>query len=207
MSSRRPHTNTRSNDSQLTTKEGSLLYFKLPPTLGSKIQRLGAASPRHIKVIEMLVDRMLERVERGHLVLLLCLTLGLSACGSDPPVAPAPLPPANVAGNWSGTLQGTQTTGGNFLVAAVMVLNQSDATVTGTWGIQGTNGTVTGTTTTGAFAGTFTWNAGTVAGVPCTGTWAVAGPAGANTLTWSSPVVTGNCGNLPTNLVLAMQRR
>jgi hypothetical protein len=80
MSSRRPHTNTRSNDLQPTTKEGSLLYFKLPPTLGSKIQRLGAVSPRHVKVIELLVDRMLERFDRHQLALLIGVILGLSGC-------------------------------------------------------------------------------------------------------------------------------
>lgn len=63
MSSRR-HSNRRSSDSRPTTNGRSLLYFRLPPNLGTKLQRLAAKSPRRVKVIEQLVDRMLERLEK-----------------------------------------------------------------------------------------------------------------------------------------------
>lgn len=139
-------------------------------------------------------------------LVLACLLLATVACGSDP-VAPTPPPPANVAGNWSGTLQGTQPATGAFLIAAVMTLNQAGSTVSGTWGVQSANGTVTGTTTASRFTGTFTWNAVTTAGAPCSGTFAASGDAGGNTVTWTSPVVTASCTNLPSGLTFAMQRR
>lgn len=140
--------------------------------------------------------------------LIVLLALLCAACGSDPtPVAPTPPSPASVAGTWSGTLQGSQPIQGAFLIAAVMTLNQSGPTVTGTWSTGNANGTVSGTTTASSFTGTFTWNASTATGAPCTGTLAVSGSAGGNTVNWTSPLVTGNCSNLPNSLTLAMQRR
>lgn len=138
-------------------------------------------------------------------IALLTTLLLTVACGSDP-VAPTPQP-ASVAGNWSGTLQGTQPQTGTFLIAAAMVLSQSGSSVSGTWSVQGANGTVTGTTTPSDFTGTFTWNAVTTSGTACTGTWAVSGNAAGATINWTSPLVTGNCTNLPNTLTLAMQRR
>lgn len=141
--------------------------------------------------------------------LLLAATVCLlaSGCGSSPS-APTPPPPqpANIAGNWSGTFQGTQAATGNFLTAVVMNLTQAGATVDGTWATSASNGTVSGSTTPTTFTGTFTFN-GTGSAGACTGTFAVNGNAGGTTLNWTSPGVTGNCTNLPTNIVIAVQLR
>jgi hypothetical protein len=132
------------------------------------------------------------------------------ACGSDSPTAPTPPPapqPAQIAGSYTGTWQATQVTGGPYLIAYTMSLNQSAANVTGTWATAQANGTVTGTTTPTSFSGTMTWNAATNNGTPCTGTFAVSGNAGGNTVTWTSPAVTANCTNLPTGITIAAQVR
>src|SRR6185312_441143 len=105
------------------------------------------------------------------------------ACGSSTPAAPSPPPPAQIAGNYTGTWQATQVTGGPYLISYVMQLNQSAGNVTGTWSTAQANGTVTGTTTPTTFSGTFTWNAVTNGGSPCTGSFAVSGNAGGNTVT------------------------
>src|SRR3954464_1185918 len=149
----------------------------------------------------------------NRVALAVCLLTSL-ACGgsspaapSSPPPAPAPPPVASLVGSWTGTWQATQTTGGPYLIAYVMVLNQSAANVTGTWSTAQANGTVTGTTTTSSFSGTMTWNGLTNNGSACTGTFAVSGTAGGATVNWTSPAVTANCNNLPTGVTIAAQVR
>lgn len=63
MSSRRRRIERLLNDSQPNTRRTSLLYFRLPPNLGTKLQRLAVKSPARLAVIEALVDRMLERLD------------------------------------------------------------------------------------------------------------------------------------------------
>lgn len=142
-------------------------------------------------------------MRRALLMLGICL---FAACSSSPS-APSTPPPASVAGNWSGTWQATQTTGGPYLIAYVMNLNQSGSTVSGTWSTAQANGTVSGATTSTSFSGTLTWNGSSVGGTACTGSLAVSGSAGGQTVTWTSPAVTGNCGNLPTSITIAAQLR
>jgi hypothetical protein len=142
--------------------------------------------------------------------LLLALCVLAAGCGSSSsPVAPTPPAPqpAQIAGTYTGTWQATQVTGGPYLIAYVMTLNQSAANVTGTWSTAQANGTVTGTTTPTAFSGTMTWNGLTNGGSACTGTFAVSGPAGGPTVNWTSPAVTANCNNLPTGITIAAQLR
>lgn len=147
-------------------------------------------------------------MKRAVLVLVLLFT---AACGSDSspvaPSAPPPPQPAQIAGSYTGTWQATQVTGGPYLIAYVMVLNQAAANVTGTWSTAQANGTVTGTTTPTTFSGTMTWNGVTNNGTACTGSFAVSGPAGGNTATWTSPAITANCNNLPTGVTIAAQLR
>lgn len=145
-------------------------------------------------------------LKRGALASCLLVALG---CGGNSPTAPTPIvvPPASIAGSWSGTFQATQVSGGPYLIAYVMALNQAGANVTGTWATAQAQGTVTGTTTPTSFSGTLTWNGATVGGTACTGTFAVSGSAGSNTVNWSSPGVTANCNNLPTSVVIAAQLR
>jgi hypothetical protein len=96
---------------------------------------------------------------------------------------------------------------GAGIVAIGMALTQAGANVNGTWTTGGASGTVTGTTTIGGFSGTFTFNATSVTGSACTGTLAVSGTETLTTLRWTSPFVTGNCSNLPTDIVIAAQLR
>jgi hypothetical protein len=128
------------------------------------------------------------------------LLLSAAACGGS---SNAPSS-ANVAKNWQGTWQATQTSG-SYLIALVMNLTQAGSTVTGTWATSQGNGTVSGTTTQNTFSGTFTWNSLSTTGGACTGTFAVSGAAGGTTLNWTSPAVTGNCTNLPTSITIAVQ--
>src|SRR3989442_875430 len=123
--------------------------------------------------------------KRGCLVLLL---MSASACGNSP-TAPSP---ASVAGNWSGTWQATQASGG-FILAPGFELSPTNSSVAGTWSTSQGNGTASGTTTSTNFSGTFTWNSRSPSGGACTGDLAVSGTAGATTLNWTSPTVTGNC--------------
>jgi hypothetical protein len=141
----------------------------------------------------------------------LCLALALlacTACGSSAPTAPAPPALAQVAGGWTGTFEATQA-GTPGSIAIVLDLTQAGANVNGTYGIgNGTaTGTVSGTVTPTAFSGTLTFNATAIGGQPCTGTFAASGTAGASTMRWTSPGITGNCGNLPTAITIAIQRR
>lgn len=64
MPSRRRRTGRAFDGSSPTSKNGSLLYFRLPPNLGTKLQRLAAKAPALLYVVEMLVDLMLARVEK-----------------------------------------------------------------------------------------------------------------------------------------------
>lgn len=141
-------------------------------------------------------------------ILIALLAVGCGSSSSTPAAPSQPAPsPASVAGTWTGTWQATQVTGGPYLIAYVMTLNQAGANVTGTWSTAQANGTVTGTTTSTAFSGTFTWNATTNGGAACTGTFAVSGNAGGSTVSWTSPAVTASCTNLPTGITIAAQSR
>ena len=133
--------------------------------------------------------------------------VAVSCSGS--PAAPTPPPqPAQLAGNWSGTVQYTIASSANPQVQAVVLnLTQAGASVNGTYAAQNFDGTISGQTTPSNFSGTFTWNARTTTGAACTGSYAVSGGAGTTTMTWTSPGVTANCTNLPTSLTFAVQRR
>lgn len=159
-------------------------------------------------------------VKRPIMVALIAVSLSAIASCSRSPSAPSV---ANVAGNWQGTVQftvgGTGSgagTGGGFgggagqqvLFAFQMSLSQTGAGVSGTYtsgtaGVPLFGGTLAGTATSNSFSGTLTWNP--LAGFSCPGTWAASGSAGGNTLTWTSPGVSGNCADLPRNMTIAVQ--
>jgi hypothetical protein len=87
--------------------------------------------------------------------------------------------------------------------AFVTNLNQSGSTVTGTWQVEGLNGSVSGSADSSSFTGSFTLNVGL-----CTETAAFSGPAnsGTATLNWSSVGMVGNCLNTG-RISINVQRR
>lgn len=139
------------------------------------------------------------------------LILGVcaAACGSTSSPGPTL---AKVAGTWSGTMKFTHMSNGSPVQAVQnvsMVLAENGAAVTGTWQTSGgtvdKQGSVDGTVTASSFSGTFSFLATTVAtGTMCTGSLTVSGAAGANTLTWTSPGVTGTCSDPPTNVTYSL---
>ena len=96
-----------------------------------------------------------------------------------------------------------------------MNLTQTGANVGGVWQATGgdvpnvpKNGNVGGVASTTAFSGTFTFLASDLTtGTSCNGSLQVSGPAGGNTMTWTSPNVTGNCTDPPTNITLTATRQ
>jgi hypothetical protein len=132
-----------------------------------------------------------------------------SACSGGRGAMPSPTPtPASVAGIWRGTV--SFTAGG---VAAQEILQMSlmqasgSAIVTGSYAADRFAGNLTGETTTTSFSGTFEFNSNTQ-GQICSGTFNVSGPAGGNTLHWTSPNIVGApCTNTPIDLVIEVQRQ
>ena len=134
----------------------------------------------------------------------------MAGCASGTPPA-ASGPPANVAGSWTGTIAFT-TSAGQASQAVTMTLAQSGTSISGTWQAPGgtipKNGTVGGTTTASSFAGTFTITISNLTtGTSCSGTLAVSGPAGGNTMTWTSPGVVGTCSDAPNNVTFTLVRQ
>jgi len=131
-----------------------------------------------------------------------------SACGGSTPTAPAQPLPANIAGRWTGNVVSS-----NYAAQALSLqLDQSSASVSGTWVVSPNdwNGTITGTTDPSSFTGTMTISAPNALGIGarCTGTAILNGPASsAATLRWTSPGFTGSCTGMPTGLVLNLQRQ
>jgi hypothetical protein len=132
-----------------------------------------------------------------------------SACGGGRGAMPSPSPtPANVAGTWGGTV--SFTAGGIAVEESIqMTLTQApgSTTVAGSYAASRFNGNISGETTEMAFNGTFDFNSN-AQGQICVGTFNVSGPAGGNTLTWTSPNIVGApCTNTPINLVIEVQRQ
>lgn len=143
--------------------------------------------------------------------LLIVVAVVASACGGSPikPTPPPPPPqPAQIAGQWSGTLEAS-----NYQPLAVFVsLNQSAATVTGTWSAQagssGIAGNITGTTDPGSFTGTITFSINQSSG--CSGSFSGPATTNATTLSWTGAGFTGNCqltGGNPLSPRFVLQRR
>jgi hypothetical protein len=141
-------------------------------------------------------------------VAVLVAALG-GACGGGRGAMPTPTPtPANVAGTWSGTVS---FTAGGVAVQEILQMSltqaSGSATVTGSYAADRFAGNITGETTTTSFSGTFEFNSN-AQGQICSGTFNVSGPAGGNTLNWTSPNIVGApCTNTPINLVIAVQRQ
>jgi len=148
--------------------------------------------------------------------LIVCaVLLAATACGSsDSPSTPSI---ASVAGNWAGSMSYTFKNNAGTPVQGIdasfsMSLTQSGTSVSGTWKSplsDGTtrSGTVGGTLTTTSFSGAFTYHRTLTDGTNCDGTLTVSGPAGGNSLTWTSPGVIENCGNPDTNITITVVKQ
>jgi hypothetical protein len=115
----------------------------------------------------------------------------------------------DIAGRWTGTLE--TSTYAPETVNADLAQAASGA-ITGTWietsQVDQAQGTITGTVDDDSFAGTITYTFGP--GFPtCSGSFT--GPAATDSLTWSAPTFTGNCGlappGNPTNIRFVLRRR
>jgi hypothetical protein len=133
-----------------------------------------------------------------------------SACSGGRGAMPTPTPtPANVAGTWRGTVGFTAGgVAGEELFEMTLLQASGSAAVTGSYAAAARfTGNITGQTTETSFSGTFGFNSN-VQGQICTGTFNVSGPAGGNTLTWTSPsIIDAPCTNTPINLVIEVQRQ
>ena len=92
------------------------------------------------------------------------------------------------------------------------IAHDTRASVSGTWKSplsDGTtrSGTVGGTLTTTSFSGAFTYHRTLTDGTNCDGTLTVSGPAGGNSLTWTSPGVSENCSNPATNITITVVKQ
>jgi hypothetical protein len=146
---------------------------------------------------------------RSWAAVVLVAVLGGSGCSGGRGAMPTPTPtPAHVAGNWLGTV--SFTAGGVAVQESFqMLLTQASgsATVTGSYAADRFAGNLTGETTTRSFSGTFEFNSNTQ-GQICSGTFTVSGPAGGNTLNWTSPNIVGApCVNTPVGLEIEVQRQ
>ena len=132
-----------------------------------------------------------------------------SACGGGRGAMPTPTPTlANVAGTWQGTVSFTAGgIAGQEIISMTLTQASGSAAVTGAYTAGRFNGNIVGETTATTFSGTFDFNSN-AQGQVCTGTFKVSGPAGGNTLTWTSPnIIDAPCTNTPINLVIEVQRQ
>jgi hypothetical protein len=132
-----------------------------------------------------------------------------SACGGGRGAMPTPTPTfANVAGTWRGTVSFTAGgVAGEELFEMTLAQAQGSATVTGSYAAGRFTGNIAGETTETSFSGTFDFNSN-AQGQICTGTFKVSGPAGGNTLRWTSPNIVGAaCTNTPIDLIIEVQRQ
>lgn len=147
------------------------------------------------------------------LVVVIVIALTISACGGglQAPTAPTvivaqPPPVTQISGNWSGTFESS-----NYATSSVLVtINQTSATISGTWAGSGTvreAGTISGTVDSTSFTGTITYSFNQ--GPTCQGSFS--GSALTTTLNWSSAGFTGNCGlaspGNPLGVRFVLQRR
>jgi hypothetical protein len=130
-------------------------------------------------------------------------------CGGGRGAVPTPTPTlANVAGTWQGTVSFTAGgVAGQEILQMTLKQDSGSPAVTGAYATGRFNGKIVGETTATAFSGTFDFNSN-AQGQICTGTFKVSGPAGGNTLTWTSPNINdAPCTNTPIDLIIQVQRQ
>ncbi len=145
------------------------------------------------------------------------LLLALGCGGSVPtidavtpgttPVAP-PTPVANIAGTWTGTVEGD-----NFPPHPVtLVVVQNDSCVDGEWkdATSDWKGAISGLATADSFSGQISFERTDNGGGKCQAGASISGPIQGDTFRWTGGATTtiGTCnGGAPQNLVLSVHRQ
>ncbi|MGE0043614.1 MAG: hypothetical protein AB7H88_07775 [Vicinamibacterales bacterium] len=128
------------------------------------------------------------------------LALAAVAAGcSDRPTSPSP---AQVAGDWSGTLESA-----NYQARAVtLTLTQAGESVNGTWTGGDWDGAITATVDGNRASGTVTIRMPALVG-RCESSAAFGGDASSSTMTWNVVGFDGECASPPAGARFVIQRR
>jgi hypothetical protein len=122
------------------------------------------------------------------------------------PPSPVPAAPANVAGNWTGTLESS-----GFAPRTVSVFAfQGGTCVDGAWRTDPPewDGAISGFADVGSFSGSFSFERPADGPGKCGGIATFSGEVGANSIRWTSTGFTGGCaGGLPQSVTLTLQRQ
>lgn len=128
----------------------------------------------------------------------LVLAAFVAGC-NDSPTSPSP---AQIAGEWSGTLEST-----NYQARAVTVtLTQAGESVNGTWVGGDWDGSITATVDGNRASGTVTIHMPALVG-RCESSGAFGGSASSSTMTWTVVTFDGECGAPPASARFVIQRR
>jgi hypothetical protein len=172
------------------------------------------------------LDAALRAVRTGARVL--CLVTASFACGcggdgSSPALTPTPMPapapspspgstnpapaiPANVGGNWTGTLESA-----GFAPRAISILAfQSGTCVDGAWRTEPPDwtGAISGVADVGSFSGSVSFERPADGPGKCGGIATFAGQVGPDTIRWTSDGFTGACaGGLPQSVTITLRRQ
>jgi hypothetical protein len=114
--------------------------------------------------------------------------------------------PANVAGNWTGSLQSD-----NFPSRTISVLAfQSGTCVDGAWNTEPGEwvGAISGYADVGSFSGSISFQRPADGPGKCGGIGTFSGEVGENTIRWTSTGFTGECaGGFPQSVTITLKRQ
>lgn len=150
--------------------------------------------------------------------LVIVAVLSFTACSggtADPPVvSPSPTPtppppsagtPANVAGNWSGTLEAA-----GFATTRITILAfQTTNCVDGAWRTEPDQwvGAISGYADVGSFSGSISIQRPADGPGKCGGVGMFSGEVSTDTIRWTSSGFTGDCaGGLPQSVTITLKR-
>jgi hypothetical protein len=124
---------------------------------------------------------------------------------SPGPTNPAPVVPANVGGNWSGTLESA-----GLAPRAISILAfQSGTCVDGAWRTDPPEwtGAISGFADVGSFSGSVSFERPADGPGKCAGIATFSGTVGPDLIRWTSDGFTGTCaGGLPESVTITLRR-